>query len=46
MVEIRAFNFEVRAEHGEKHGDNITGVPIVFGDHYDNGFWEETSASW
>ena len=45
MVEIRAFNFEVRAEHGEKHGDNITGVPIVFGDHYDNGFWEETIAA-
>ena len=29
--EIRAFNFEVRAEKNEQHGTFITGTPIVFG---------------
>lgn len=43
-MEIRAFNFEIRSEHSEKHGDYISGVPIVFGQHYDNGFWDETIA--
>ena len=28
--EIRAFNFEVRAEQNEKHGHFLSGVPIVF----------------
>ena len=41
-MEIRAFNFELRSEHNEKHGDYISGVPIVFGQHYDKGFWDET----
>ena len=43
-VEIRAFNFEVRAEQNEQHGNHITGVPIVFGQEYDNGIWTETIA--
>ena len=41
-MEIRAFNFDIRAEQNEQHGNHITGVPIVYGQHYDNGFWDET----
>ena len=43
-MEIRAFSFDIRAEQNEQHGNHITGVPIVFGQHYDNGFWDETIA--
>ena len=43
-VEIRAFSFDIRAEQNEEHGNHITGVPIVFNQHYDNGFWDETIA--
>ena len=39
--ETRAFNFEVRAEQDEKHGDYITGTPIVFGQETDMGFYRE-----
>ena len=39
--ETRAFNFEVRAEQDEKHGDYITGTPIVFDQATDMGWYEE-----
>jgi len=39
--EIRAFNFEVRAEQNEKHGTYITGTPIVFGQVTDMGWYQE-----
>ena len=29
-VELRAFNFEVRAEQDEQHGNILTGRPIVY----------------
>lgn len=40
--EMRAFNFEVRAEQDEKHGTYITGTPIVFDQKTDMGWYEET----
>ena len=40
--ETRAFNFEVRAEQDEKHGDYITGTPIVFGQATDMGWYQES----
>ena len=40
--EIRAFNFEVRAEENEKHGTYITGTPIVFDQATDMGWYQET----
>jgi HK97 family phage prohead protease len=39
--ETRAFNFEVRAEKNEKHGTFITGVPIVFDQDTDMGWYQE-----
>lgn len=39
--EIRAFNFEVRAENDEQHGSILTGTPIVFGERTDLGGWDE-----
>ena len=39
--ETRAFNFEVRAEQNEQHGDFITGTPIVFDEATDMGWYEE-----
>jgi HK97 family phage prohead protease len=39
--EVRAFNFEVRAEKDEKHGTYITGTPIVFDQATDMGWYEE-----
>ena len=39
--EVRAFNFEVRAEENEKHGTYITGTPIVFDQATDMGWYEE-----
>ena len=39
--EIRAFNFEVRAEQNEKHGTYITGTPIVFDQATDMGWYQE-----
>ena len=39
--EVRAFNFEVRAEKNEKHGTYITGTPIVFDQATDMGWYEE-----
>lgn len=29
-MEMRKYNFEIRAEHDEKHGDYIAGSPIVY----------------
>lgn len=42
--EMRAFNFEVRAEENEQHGTFITGTPIVFDQATDMGWYEETIA--
>ena len=39
--EIRTFNFEVRAEHDEQHGNIITGHPIVFDSQTDLGWYDE-----
>lgn len=40
--ELRAFNFEVRAEQDERHGTYITGTPIVFDQATDMGWYTET----
>lgn len=40
--ELRAFNFEVRAEQNEQHGTYITGTPIVFDQETDMGWYTET----
>lgn len=40
-VEIRAFNFEVRAEETEEHGHTLTGRPIVYGSKTDMGWYDE-----
>lgn len=39
--EIRAFNFEVRAENDEQHGSILTGSPIVYGERTDLGWCDE-----
>ena len=39
--EIRAFNFEVRAENDEQHGSILTGTPIVYGERTDLGWMDE-----
>ena len=39
--EIRAFNFEVRAEQDEQHGTILTGRPIVYGQRTDLGWYDE-----
>lgn len=39
--EIRAFNFDVRAEENEQHGHFLSGRPIVFGQRTDLGWYEE-----
>lgn len=39
--EIRTFNFEVRAENDEQHGNILTGTPIVFGERTDLGWCDE-----
>lgn len=41
MKEIRAFNFEVRAEQNEDHGNHLTGTPIVFNERTDLGWYDE-----
>ena len=40
-VEIRAFNFEVRADQDEKHGNMLTGRPIVYDQKTDLGWYDE-----
>lgn len=39
--EIRAFSFEVRAEFDEQHGNILTGMPIVYGERTDLGWYDE-----
>ena len=39
--EIRAFNFEVRAEQNEEHGHFLAGKPIVFNSRTDLGWYDE-----
>ena len=39
--EIRAFNFDVRAEENEQHGHFLSGRPIVFGQRTDMGMFDE-----
>jgi len=39
--EIRAFNFEVRADRNEEHGSHLTGTPIVFDERTDLGWYDE-----
>ena len=39
--EIRAFNFEVRAEQNEEHGHFLTGQPIVYNERTDLGWYDE-----
>ena len=39
--ETRAFNFEIRAEQNEQHGTFITGMPIVFDQDTDLGWYQE-----
>ncbi len=40
-VELRAFTFEVRAEQDEKHGNILTGRPIVYDSRTDLGWYDE-----
>lgn len=40
-VELRAFNFEVRAEQDENHGNILTGRPIVYDSKTDLGWYDE-----
>ena len=42
--EIRAFNFEVRAEETENNGHTLSGQPIVFGQRTDLGWYDEIIA--
>jgi len=39
--EIRAFNFEVRAEQNEEHGHYLAGTPIVYNTKTDLGWYDE-----
>lgn len=39
--EIRAFDFEVRAEENEEHGHFLTGRPIVYNQRTDLGWYDE-----
>ena len=39
--ELRAYNFEIRTDKNEKHGNFVEGTPIVFGSIYDNGYFDE-----
>lgn len=38
----RTYDFEIRTENDEKHGDHLTGRPIVFGKATDLAFFDET----
>ena len=39
--EIRAFDFDVRAEQNDEHGHYLTGQPIVFGQRTNLGWYDE-----
>jgi len=41
MNEIRAFDFDVRADQSEEHGHFLSGRPIVFGQRTDLGWYDE-----
>ena len=41
MTEIRAFNFEVRAEENDEHGHFLSGRPIVYNSRTDLGWYDE-----
>lgn len=43
--EIRAFNFEVRAEENEEHRHFLTGRPIVYDERTDLGWYDEKIAT-
>ena len=43
--EIRAFNFEVRAEQNDEHGHYLTGTPIVYNSRTDLGYYDEIIAA-
>ncbi len=40
-LELRSFDFEVRAEENEKHGHILTGRPIVYDSRTDLGWYDE-----
>ena len=40
-VELRTFNFEVRAQNDESHGNMLTGRPIVYDERTDLGWYDE-----
>jgi hypothetical protein len=40
-MEIRMFDFEVRAEQNEEHGHFLTGQPIVYNERTDLGWYDE-----
>lgn len=42
--EIRAFNFEVRADQNEEHGHFLSGTPIVFDSRTNLGWYDEIIA--
>lgn len=42
--EIRAFDFEVRAEQNEEHGHFLSGQPIVYNERTDLGWYDEIIA--
>lgn len=42
--EIRAFDFEVRAEENEEHGPHLTGQPIVYNERSNLGWYDEIIA--
>jgi len=39
--EIRAFDFEIRADNNEEHGHFLTGQPIVYNERTDLGWYDE-----
>ena len=42
--EIRAFNFEVRAEENEEHGHFLSGQPIIYDERTNLGWYDEVIA--
>lgn len=38
---VRAYNFEIRTDNNEKHGDHLLGRPIVFNQRTDLGWFDE-----
>lgn len=45
MKEIRAFQFDVRADQNEEHGHFLSGRPIVFNQRTDLGWYDEIIAA-